>query len=184
MLFITAYRHKWWRQHLRCCDQAGPYLFDSCLNLSSITLIQALVELGQSMASSLLQEIPQGCFGSSGLRDLKLPPDISLLGPLACDNCKFLAFVDLSGTPITEIREYTFSYCVRLQLLWLPKTLHTIQVTIHVKAFMGCAILQEIEVPPTLRYIANKAFLDCTWLTGLTLMPGERTTWRGPYAEQ
>ena len=48
---------------------------------------------------------------------------------------------------------------------------------------MGCAILKEIEAPPTLRYIANKAFLHCTWLTGLKLMPGKRTTWRGPYAE-
>ena len=46
------------------------------------------------------------------------------------------------------------------------------------KAFMGCAMLKEIAVPPTLPYIAS--FLDCTWLTGLNLMPGERTTWRGP----
>ena len=112
----------------------APYLFDGCLNLSSTTLAQASLELGQSTALSLLREIPQGCFGSSGLRCLKLPPDISLLGPLACDNCKLLAFVDLSSTPITEIREYTFSHCVRLQHLWLPKTLQTI----HVKAFMGC----------------------------------------------
>ena len=48
---------------------------------------------------------------------------------------------------------------------------------------MGCAILKEMEVPPTLRYIASKAFLDCTLLTSLNLMPGQRTTWRGPYAE-
>ena len=55
----------------------------------------------------------------------------------------------------TEIQEFTFSQCVRLQRIWLPKTLQTI----HVKAFMGCAILKEIEVPPTLRYIARKAFV-------------------------
>ena len=47
-----------------------------------------------------------------GLSNLTLPPEISLLGPLACDNCKLLVFVDLSSTPITEIREYTFSRCV------------------------------------------------------------------------
>ena len=38
---------------------------------------------------------------------------------------------------------------------------------------MDCAILKEIDVPPTLRYIASKAFLDCTCLTGLNLMRGE-----------
>ena len=88
-------------------------------------------------------------------RCLKLPSDISLLGPLACDNCKLLAFVDLPSTPITETREYTFSSCVRLQHLWLPWTLQTI----HVKTFMDCGILEEIEVPPTLSYIADRAFL-------------------------
>ena len=64
----------------------APYLFASCLNLSSIALTQASVELGQSTTLSTFREIPQGCFGSSGLRDLKFPPGISLLGPLACDN--------------------------------------------------------------------------------------------------
>ena len=158
----------------------APNLFDSCLNLSSITLMQSLLEPGQLTSVSPGREIPQGCFGSSGLSDLKLPPEFHLLGPHGCDNGKLLAFVDLSSTPITEIREFTFSHCIRLQHIWLPKTLQTI----HVKTFMDCAILREIEVPPTLRYIASKAFLDCTLLTNLTLMPGKRTTWRGPYAEQ
>ena len=49
---------------------------------------------------------------------------------------------------------------------------------------MGCAVLREIAVPPPLLYIASKAFFDCTLLTNLELMPGERTTWRGPYAEE
>ena len=108
------------------------YLFDSRLNLSSVTLIQALIEPGQLTPFSLLRDKPQGCFGSSRLRDLKITSEFHLLDPHACDNCKLLAFVDLSSTPITD------------------------------------------EVPPTLRYIASKAFFDCILLTGLNLMPGKR----------
>ena len=51
------------------------------------------------------------------------------------------------------------------------------------KSFHGPRRTYEVEVPPTLRYIANKALVDCTLLTGLKLMPGKRTTWRGPHAE-
>ena len=40
----------------------------------------------------------------------------------------------------------------------------------------------EVDIPPTLRYIAHRAFFDCEQLTRFTLT-GKRTTWRGPYAE-
>ena len=44
----------------------------------------------------------------------------------------------------------------------LPTTLHTIRV----KAFMNCAALVELAIPPSLRYIGSRAFLDCTALRG------------------
>ena len=72
--------------------------------------MQALIEPGQLTPSSQFRELPQGCLGSSGLRDLRLPPEFHRLGSHACDNCKLLAFIDLSSTPITEIREFTFSH--------------------------------------------------------------------------
>ena len=47
---------------------------------------------------------------------------------------------------ITEIREFTFAHCVLLQSVLLPYTIHTI----HPKAFMNCAALQELAIPPSL----------------------------------
>ena len=47
---------------------------------------------------------------------------------------------------------------------------------------MFCNALIEVDIPPTLRYIAHRAFFDCGQLTRFTLT-GKRTTWRGPYAE-
>ena len=111
--------------------------------------MQAVTEPGQ-VAPAQSREIPQGCFCSSGLSDLRLPSDFRWLGSHACDNCKLLALVDLSCTSISVIQELTFSSFVRLQHIWLPRALHTI----HVKAFMDCAVLREIAVPPM--------FLFCT----------------------
>ena len=125
------------------------------------------------------REVPQGCFSSSGLNCLQLPLDISLSGPLACDNCKVLALVDLSSTTIKAIRESTFSHCVNLQHILLPAALQQI----HEEAFMCCRALGQVGIPPTLRYIAHQAFLNCDQLTCFKRMPGKRTTWRGPYAE-
>ena len=99
--------------------------------------MQAVTEPGQ-VAPAQSREIPQGCFCSSGLSDLRLPSDFRWLGSHACDNCKLLALVDLSCTSISVIQELTFSSCVRLQHIWLPRALHTI----HVTAFMDCAVLR------------------------------------------
>ena len=48
---------------------------------------------------------------------------------------------------------------------------------------MNCAALVELAIPPSLRYIGSRAFLDCTVLRRLVKMPG-RHKWRGVYAEE
>ena len=88
-----------------------------------------------------------------------------------------LKSVDLCNTMIEEIPEFTFVHCTSLGLL--PATLHTIRV----KAFMNCAALVELAIPPSLKYIGSWAFLDCTALRRLVKMPGTRK-WRGVYAEE
>ena len=51
------------------------------------------------------------------------------------------------------------------------------------KAFMNCAALVELAIPPSLRYIGSRAFLDCAVFSKLVKMPG-RHKWRGVYAEE
>ena len=109
-----------------------------------------------------------------------MPRDFSALGAHACDSCKLLTSVDISDTSVTDIREFTFVHCIRLQVVRLPYTVHTIPV----KAFMNCAALQDLATPPSMHYIASRAFLDCTVFRRITKMPGRRTTWRGTYAEE
>ena len=48
---------------------------------------------------------------------------------------------------------------------------------------MNCAALPELAIPPSLRYIASRAFPDCTTLRRQVKLPG-RHKWRGIYAEE
>ena len=43
--------------------------------------------------------------------------------------------------------------------------------------------LVELAIPPSLKYIGSRAFLDCTAFKRLAKMPG-RHKWRGVYAEE
>ena len=88
----------------------APYAFESCLALSQIELVQTSMGPSPPSQSSLTRGVPEGCFSSSGLDWLKLPSDVNFLGPLACENCKRLAFVDLSSTSIEAIWGSTFSH--------------------------------------------------------------------------
>ena len=153
--------------------QISPYAFESCLALSHVNFEQ----MGES-ASVFRRYIPEGSFCGSGIEQLKLPLDFNFLGPIACENCKHLALVDLSSTEITAIWGSTFSHCVNLVHIWFPLKLRRIGK----EAFMFCNSLQEVYAPPALQYIAHRAFFDCEQLTQLIKMD-DKTTWRGPYLE-
>ena len=77
---------------------------------------------------------------------------------------------------VEEIPEFTFGHCTGLREVFSPTTL-------RVKAFMSCAALVELPIPPALKYIGSRAFLDCTALRRLVKMPGTRR-WRGVYAQE
>ena len=129
-------------------------------------------------ASVLRRCIPEASFCGSGIEQLKLPLDFNFLGPIACKNCKRLAFVDLSSTEIIAIWGSTFSHCVNLVHIWFPLKLRRVGK----EAFMFCTSLQEVYTPPASQYIAHRAFFDCEQLTQLIKLD-DKATWRGPYVE-
>ena len=107
-----------------------------------------------------------------------LPADFSWMGPAACELCKRLQSVDISQTENSKILEGTFAHCSQLQQLRLAERVRRIGR----EAFPNCASLGEIHAPPALVYIARHAFAGCMQLCILSRV-GEKTTWRGTYAE-
>ena len=52
---------------------------------------------------------------------------------------------------------------------------------IRQEAFLKCASLTEVHVPPTLLYIARRAFVGCTQLRRFR-RNGQSVTWRGTHS--
>ena len=86
--------------------QIGPFAFEGCLTLTSVTF--AMANNNKSRA------LPDGSFCGAGIESLRLPPDFHFIGPKACENCKRLIEVDLMCTDITAIWGSTFAYGVAL----------------------------------------------------------------------
>ena len=126
----------------------GQYLFQGCINLAEVTVSE--VSSPRSELNGLTQhdrtrELAPGCFSSTGIYTLVLPKHFVAIGAHACDSCRLLNSVDLHNTMIEEIPEFTFGHCTSLREVFLPTTLHTIRV----KAFMNCAALVELAIPPS-----------------------------------
>ena len=96
--------------------------------------------------------MPEGSFCGSGIEQLRLPADFNFVGPIACENCKRLRIVDLTGTDIAAIWGSTFSHCAHLAQIWFPRKLRRIGQ----EAFLLCSSLQEVDTPPALLYIAAR----------------------------
>ena len=132
--------------------RSGPplYLFQGCINLAEVTVSE--VPSPRSKLNGLTQqdrtsEPAPGCLSSTGIYTLALPKHLVAIGAHACDSCRLLKSVDLCNTMIEEIPEFTFSHCTSLREVFLPTTLHTIRV----EAFMSCAALVELAIPPALQ---------------------------------
>ena len=151
--------------------QISPYAFESCLALATVNF--AVSKDPPSRAHASLKSL---C--GSRIEHLQLPPDFNFLGPMACENCKHLVHVDL-------MRRYQFHMGVHFFVLRAPcGHLATAKVfrRIGKEAFLSCASLREVYIPPALHYFAHRALFGREQLTRLIKID-EPSTWRGPYAE-
>ena len=184
------------------CKEFGPQVFAECCSLLQVglrndttnqlapqaelrprafhrctALRQLDFDFGENDANSVTRALPECCFLEAGLTSLILPSDFTWIGPAACERCLQLLQVDLSHTAITEIMSCAFAHCHHLQHLKLSNKLRRIQQ----EAFLKCAALTEVSVPPTLLYIERRAFAGCMQLNRFQ-RTGKRMTWRGTYS--
>ena len=152
------------------CKQFGAQVFEECCALLQIgtthdatnqltpqaelmtrafrkctVLRQINFELTEHQPNGRTRYLPECCFMEAGLTALTLPPEFNWMGPSVCERCTQLQLVDLSRTGITEVMGGTFAHCKHLQTLKLPGVLRIIRQ----EAFLKCASLTEVHVPPT-----------------------------------
>ena len=146
--------------------------FEGCKALRHLSLDKA-----EGDPAHLNRCLPECCFLEAGIVSISLPPDCNWVGPAACASCQQLQTVDLSRTDIIEILGSTFAHCPQLQQLRLSRNLRIIEQ----EAFFRGTSLQEVFIPPSLLYIARRAFAGCTQLRTFR-KKGKSMMWRGTYA--
>jgi len=72
--------------------------------------------------------------------------------------------LDLSGSPLTEIPDISFSRCTPLVGITIPNNV----TSIGYYAFYNCENLTSITIPNSVTSIGDSAFVGCTSLTSVT----------------
>jgi len=136
----------------------GEYAFDSCTNLTAVTLSENLEHMGGKAFGSCEKitkiEIPKSLeWCDSTLYDY---------GPFGdCTGLKTVIFEN--GT--TEISSHLFEKCTGLEEINIPDSVTEIEDS----AFSGCVNLSKVNIPDTVTIIGEYAFDSCTNLTNVTL---------------
>ena len=137
-------------------DVIGPYAFEHCHRLTSLTLPAGITSIGDHAF--------EGC---SGLTSLTLPAGITSIGNHAFESLSGLTSLTLPAG-ITEIGDYAFFYCSGLTSLTLPAGI----TSIGSSAFYGCSGLTSLTLPAGITEIGGATFCGCSGLTSLTLPAG------------
>ena len=160
-------------------DVIGPYAFEGCSGLTSLTLPAGITSIGnhafESLSGLTSLTLPAGIteigdyafFYCSGLTSLTLPAGITSIGSSAFYGCSGLTSLTLPAG-ITEIGGATFCGCSGLTSLTLPAGI----TSIGSGAFYGCDGLTSLTLPAGITSIGSIAFSSCRGLTSLTLPAG------------
>lgn len=133
----------------------APYAFMDCSHITSITLPDSLVRIGEQAFS-----------GCAGLTEFSLPQGVTELSVgsfMGCTELRELSFPQ----GLTAIGDAAFWGCEKLQNTLLPDSLDTIGAG----AFYDCRSLTGLTLPAGVAHIGDHAFTGCTGLQTISVSP-------------
>ena len=150
--------------------------FNSCSNLSSITIPNSVTNIGEwafgSCSGLTSVTIPNSVtsIGSyafsycSGLTSITIPKSVSSIGICTFRDCTSLTSVTIPNS-VTNIGRYAFQRCTSLTSVSIPNSVTTIES----HAFSGCSGLTSVTIPNSVMDIGSYAFYSCTGLSSITI---------------
>jgi len=154
----------------------GDYAFDSCTNLTSVTIPNSVTSIHSSAfeeCSSLTSiTIPNSVtyigwaafYGCRSLTSIIIPNSVTNIGRWAFSNCTGLTSVTISDS-VTSIGDWVFAGCSGLTSITIPNSVTSIGNSV----FSGCSSLTSITIPNSVTSIGEDAFRGCSGLTSVTI---------------
>ena len=150
------------------CQHFGAKVFEECCSLTQIGVTQCSNNILAPQAQ-LRPRVFQGC---TALQRLDLGKEGR--GPTylnrSLPDCCFLEAGIVALYLSSDFHRIGVAACTSCQ-----------QLQTEQEAFLKCTSLQEVCIPPSLLYIARRAFAGCTQLRAVR-EKGKSKTWRGTYA--
>lgn len=145
----------------------GSHYIASCSGFKSS--LKGELVIAEEYKGLPVTEIAQEGFRGTGISKLTVPASITKIGMAAFANCNFLTEAEFaSGSPLTEIAQGAFGYCIRLSKVTLPEAVEKIGIY----SFIGCENLETVSLPETVTEIGLEAFEDCSALSSIDLPDG------------
>ena len=154
----------------------GNHAFDSCINLTSITIPNSVTSLGDYAFKNCINltavTIPHSVtsLGNSAFRNcdsltsITIPNSIINWGDYVFDGCGGLTSVIIEDG-VTSIGQSAFIICQNLTSITIPNSV----TSIGESAFSICESLMSIILPDSLTSIASSTFAGCKSLTSITI---------------
>ena len=154
----------------------ASYTFENCTSLKEIVGIEQITHLGSQVFKGCtnitffdftnLEEWGINIFEESGLCEVVLPDDMTVLPAQTFVGCSYLKTVTLPEG-LTTISSYAFSFS-GIEHLVLPDSVTTIEEN----AFSNCESLTDIQLSSSLKTIGSAAFRMCSALKTLEIPEG------------
>ena len=132
--------------------EIGEYAFDWCDKMTSVTLPECLVEIGDY------------AFYQTRIGSITFPNSLTKIGRESFRNINLLKKVTF-GTGLDNIGQLSFSFCNNLESVTIPGNVKTV----YAYAFRGCSKLATVVIEEGVNYISSYAFADCAALASITL---------------